>query len=815
MSGQKTYNFSSPEFIERSEFLKNNLGLDVAEYFFDKDGTLEFNRGKLYKDLLSRLVRDYCSANNSFFPEDFSAEEYIDQISENDVKNVPLFVFFRDELYKISEARGDSIKDWMENDLKKLSDGVIKLKDDPDIKQLATTIVRSGFVGLTLVQAGEMECIYGMFEPLAPVALEGALEEEALIDAFICTCSSASVATAVLAGIAVIAVVLVSIACIDRELSGLIINDSNYDIYIEDIYMEHGSLTAMVEPINNERIIKAKKSENMVYASFYTIEKNFGFVGTECTMRLRFRDANNYYYLSANPLSEDSRINLILNDNPEASSESMHGSLYNNGRQDLDIKHRNLNFAVHLNNASGSKAYAVLTIRQEYNDFMDLTQDPPKTTGTLDIYGRPNFRYNADKKCHELSNPGFCNFSAQGSDKDIYTLLLSADNDGAKAIYYDGEDHDFEVEKEPKYYTFSIAEKTPIWLLNTQSKSNISIRNNGESKIYIHNVSVTHCHEINHSEWMKNLDDSTPLENINIPGAHDAAAINKYRKTLYACHNSTITAQLMGGIRMLDIRICVIDNFYTFLFMTCHGSYKIYPHSNEYQSLQSLLDECRDFLDAHPSETLILSLKIDDFQPAESKREEAYNALADLLAAYPIRTYSKSLGNLGSARGKMILFNRINTEERFGYPMFWKNSTEGEEASQSPVSTPLNDEGKRDFVIYVQDMYNIKSFSKDEAMEKKFNLVTKTIKKMGKNDGKVYLNYASACYEFIRGVYIQDLLIKYFGKKENRSERLGWILLDYEFAFFTTDVYGNLDIVSIIIASNFNYDGCSDEFNLL
>ena len=537
-----------------------------------------------------------------------------------------------------------------------------------------------------------------------------------------------------------------------------------------------------------------------------------------------YQPKNSYYFLSANPLSQKSRINIEKRNDinlysaPSVQSSDMHDSLYDSGKQGRQVQYDNLEFNANLNSEHGAKSYGVLYIKQHMKEYGDFSQTPPVYKGTLTCVGSDKFSYNTLHQCYELLPQGFCCFSVEGNAGMLYTFSLKSEkNKSAKIKFFCNRFDTFSVENDEFLpYTLSTSPAEKYSGYNVNGSNVVELINDSENTtVYLQYISVDHMNkDVCHKNWMKVLNDKIPLEDINIPGTHDSAAINKYTHTLYACHYTTISEQLQGGIRLLDVRIKVKKDNGKYVFVTCHGSIGGSTNLNEFQSLSSLFDECQAFLTKEPTETIIVTLKIDDWHIKDTEHNAALKELELLLKQYPIRQNESQLGTLGDARGKIILFNRINEESRFGYPIFWEQNTDGQFAGQVPVSSLMENNGKRSFEVYVQDHFQFGTSAYPE--KQKFDLVIQTIKKKRKGDGIVYLNYGSACYLGVMGVYIAKQLVNYFGGNlEERPTTLGWILMDYEFSSYTTDIYGELDVVNLIIASNFGYHGCSMPFHII
>ncbi|WP_138429826.1 phosphatidylinositol-specific phospholipase C domain-containing protein [Fodinibius saliphilus] len=304
------------------------------------------------------------------------------------------------------------------------------------------------------------------------------------------------------------------------------------------------------------------------------------------------------------------------------------------------------------------------------------------------------------------------------------------------------------------------------------------------------------------NNWLAGISDSKSIAEINLPGTHDSAAINTTVHTPYACHNMSITDQLNGGIRVLDVRLKVNKKDGKYKFITCHGDIGSSTGVNEYQSFPTLLDECKNFLNNNGSETVIMSLKIDDWAGHDGDQSNVLKALEKLLSSYPTAT-SKILPQLGDIRGKIFLYNRINDQLRFGAPVRWPDATSGAYAKSY---------SNRSYKVYVQDKY--KGLPIFGAESTKLNLVTEAFAK--KKKGEVVLNFASATWYGVIGVYIMGDLLNYFGKHTaaNRPKTFGWTMLDYAFEKYVTNTYGRMDIVSLIISSNSNYSGYEDKFEV-
>lgn len=299
--------------------------------------------------------------------------------------------------------------------------------------------------------------------------------------------------------------------------------------------------------------------------------------------------------------------------------------------------------------------------------------------------------------------------------------------------------------------------------------------------------------------WMDKLSDELYLGQINMPGSHDAAAIRTgIGHSAWSCHDRTVTEQLKNGIRVMDVRIAVIEDEKngSFLFNTCHGAIGLSMNLNMFQSLRSFLDEVENFLKSHKREAVVLLLKIDDWKT--SRKNQAYEELQKMFSS-SIYIKSADMPTLKEARGRIFLINRINEDLNLGTPLSIEKYQIGE-SKKIPQ--------KRNFSVYVEALYST-------SPSNKFKVVKETIRwkptDMNSYQTGVKLNYASAVHGLGFGVYILKHLVRYLGEflandigdpNRNRPTWIGWFMMDYEEDTLKTDRYGYLDMTSLIIDSN-------------
>ncbi|MFB9392019.1 phosphatidylinositol-specific phospholipase C [Streptomyces coeruleoprunus] len=144
-------------------------------------------------------------------------------------------------------------------------------------------------------------------------------------------------------------------------------------------------------------------------------------------------------------------------------------------------------------------------------------------------------------------------------------------------------------------------------------------------------------------DWMAAHADATPLRALTIPGTHNSGAPSG--GLWVACQNTTVAQQLASGIRFLDIRCRVTGD----AFAIHHGAY--YQH----QMFGDVLIACRDFLAAHPAETVLMRVKQEYSQESDAAFRRIFDLYLDAKGWRPLFRIGDGLPLLGEARGRVVL----------------------------------------------------------------------------------------------------------------------------------------------------------------
>ena len=166
-------------------------------------------------------------------------------------------------------------------------------------------------------------------------------------------------------------------------------------------------------------------------------------------------------------------------------------------------------------------------------------------------------------------------------------------------------------------------------------------------------------------DWMKTVPDYLPLNFISIPGTHDSCAL--YGGDAVRCQTLSIADQLKSGIRFLDIRCRAVGDS----FAIHHGAF--------YQKIGfgAVQKQCVEFLQQHPTECIILSVKQ---EYTASKGSQPFDVIFN---SYVSQTndvwYVKhEIPRLGEVRGKIVLLSRETNlggkpEDGLGGLTLWKH----------------------------------------------------------------------------------------------------------------------------------------------
>jgi len=281
------------------------------------------------------------------------------------------------------------------------------------------------------------------------------------------------------------------------------------------------------------------------------------------------------------------------------------------------------------------------------------------------------------------------------------------------------------------------------------------------------------------SEWMKGLDDSLFLSEINIPGTHDAATEYCEVGILSKCQAKEIKDQLKSGYRYLDIRLGIDNVCGENVFKLMHGSATCKTGASIFAStlyLDEVLEQCYEFLVANPSETVIFAIK---YERGDISVAEFEKMLDGYISGHEDFWYlSNEMPTLQEARGKLILARRYEDEaqlgDRSGINIRW---VEQSEMHEDIPAEEITENGS--FTMQVQDRYIY-------GKEDKWNAFVNGMEdSLSRDDGVIAINFLSTRgkYPYGHPYYFASALNKrlnaYELEKTSDGRNYGWIVVDF------------------------------------
>jgi 1-phosphatidylinositol phosphodiesterase len=260
-------------------------------------------------------------------------------------------------------------------------------------------------------------------------------------------------------------------------------------------------------------------------------------------------------------------------------------------------------------------------------------------------------------------------------------------------------------------------------------------------------------------DWMAGLDDGHSLAELSIPGTHDTGALHEPYPGVAMTQELAIADQLEAGVRYLDLRCRNFDD----QFLIYHGAI------DQDQTFDEVLATIDAFLDAHPGETVIASVK------EELAASGATLTFEQLFQAYvarePARWYlGAAVPRLGDVRGQIVLLRRFDAT---GVPL-------GLDATAWPDDATFTI-ANADATLRIEDEYMV---SDDAA---KWTAIAGLVAEARTGDpATLYLTYTSG-YQLIGGLPdipsvatdIDARLDTYLADPANAHGRLGVLVMDF------------------------------------
>ncbi|KAI1770705.1 PLC-like phosphodiesterase [Hypoxylon cercidicola] len=180
---------------------------------------------------------------------------------------------------------------------------------------------------------------------------------------------------------------------------------------------------------------------------------------------------------------------------------------------------------------------------------------------------------------------------------------------------------------------------------------------NEYTTIYVQSGSCLAVFSSSHlSSWMRELRDEYPLSALSIPGTHNSPTCHVALPSV-RCQAVGIRDQLDNGVRFFDIRVNVNSDSSDLALV--HSAFPISLTGNKY--FKDMLDVIYTFLDANPSETLIMSVKREG--TGKGTDQQLSKILKDRFYEDGRRWYTEPrIPKIGEVRGKIVLLRRHNND---------------------------------------------------------------------------------------------------------------------------------------------------------
>ncbi|KEP53255.1 phosphatidylinositol-specific phospholipase C, X domain protein [Rhizoctonia solani 123E] len=166
------------------------------------------------------------------------------------------------------------------------------------------------------------------------------------------------------------------------------------------------------------------------------------------------------------------------------------------------------------------------------------------------------------------------------------------------------------------------------------------------------------------SAFLSQTEDERPLSDVVLPGTHDSLAFYGWPVSQCQSPNQPLFTQLMSGIRVLDVRLSVVDG----VLMAYHGA------APQRTSFSAILHTLHHFLQERPRECLVVSLKQEDYAYTSAQvfsrlvREEIERGEGGMAMWW----LENRVPRLGEVRGRCIMLSRFGGDGKE-----WENGLEG------------------------------------------------------------------------------------------------------------------------------------------
>ena len=167
---------------------------------------------------------------------------------------------------------------------------------------------------------------------------------------------------------------------------------------------------------------------------------------------------------------------------------------------------------------------------------------------------------------------------------------------------------------------------------------------------------------VNQAHWMSAIDDATCLNRMSILGSHESCALEGFGPT--QCQSLSIPEQLNRGVRFLDIRPVYAKDAPTDHLPIMHNTVDQSIDFGEGEQ------QCRDFLEKHPSETILMNVQQELNGGLRNHSGESFLERFLQVVHSPWWTFlsSDKIPTLKDCRNKIVLVRSYDSLAKEGWP---------------------------------------------------------------------------------------------------------------------------------------------------
>lgn len=266
------------------------------------------------------------------------------------------------------------------------------------------------------------------------------------------------------------------------------------------------------------------------------------------------------------------------------------------------------------------------------------------------------------------------------------------------------------------------------------------------------------------NNWMSGISDNTNLSGVSIPGTHESGARRSVGDS--QCQWYGIIEQLRRGTRFLDIRCnyeAPLESGQTnpVYFPVYHGI------ANMYLTFEEVQAQCVAFLDANPSECILMNVQKND----DSDGDKFGAKFLQIIAPYENYWYQgQALPTIAAVRKHIVLIRSYDTASGEGWGKNLSNGIVWNGFDINGVSGPPKSS------IYTQNKWEDTNGTEKGALAEQYVLMAKA----NAQKGNLTLNFLSHTDNKTPGKNAQDMnnRIKDFLKASSTAP-VGVIALDF------------------------------------